>query len=132
MPNSEDSARFENIIGWQKAHCLVLAVYRATDEYPNSEMFSLTQQMRRAAVSIAANIAEGSRRRTEADKIRFLTMAQGSLDEVRYYLLSSSDLGYLKADIHPDLNPLARDVSQLLTAYIRGVEGRLRKQERER
>ncbi len=118
MRSGNDIARFENIVGWQKAHLLVLAIYRATDTYPKSELFSLTQQMRRAAVSVAANIAEGSRRRTEPDKIRFLSMAQGSLDEVRYYLLLSRDLGYLKTD----LNPLACEVSRLLTGYIQGVQ----------
>ncbi len=77
---------FEDLIVWQKAHQLVLAVYRMSEGFPKSEVYGLTAQLRRATVSIPANIAEGFKKRTKADKARFLNIAQGSLEECRYYL----------------------------------------------
>jgi len=81
------------LVVWQKAHLFVLAVYRLTAGFPKQETYGLTSQMRRAAVSIAANIAEGFRRRGKADKARFMNIAEGSIEECRYYLILASDLG---------------------------------------
>jgi four helix bundle protein len=78
---------------WQKAHQLALAIYRLTASFPKQEMFGLTCQMQRAAVSVAANIAEGFKRRGKPDKARLLNIAQGSLEESRYYLIQAEDLG---------------------------------------
>ena len=72
---------FENIIAWQKAHQFVLRVYLITKQFPKDELFGLTSQFRRAAVSIEANIAEGYKKLGKADKLRFLNIAQGSLEE---------------------------------------------------
>ncbi|MHB1405628.1 MAG: four helix bundle protein [Desulfitobacteriaceae bacterium] len=82
---------------WQKAHLLVLSVYRISRAFSKYEIYGLSSQFRRAAVSIVANIAEGFRKRSKADKFRFLNIAQGSVEECRYYLILTNDLGY--ADI---------------------------------
>jgi four helix bundle protein len=79
------STTFQELEVWQKAHLFVLAVYRLSQSFPKSELYGLTSQFRRAAVSIAANIAEGFRKRGKADKLRFYNIAQGSLEECRYY-----------------------------------------------
>ncbi|MBT4136958.1 MAG: four helix bundle protein [Candidatus Latescibacteria bacterium] len=86
--------RFEDLIVWQKAHQWVLAIYRYSEGLPKQEMYGLTSQLRRAAVSVPANIAEGFKKRGNADKIRFMNIAQGSLEECRYYLILTRDLGY--------------------------------------
>jgi len=85
---------FEDLIVWQKAHELVLGIYRLSEAFPKHELYGLTSQLRKAAVSIPANIAEGFKKRGKADKARFLNIAQGSLAECRYYLILVRDLGY--------------------------------------
>ena len=85
---------FERLIVWQKAHQFVLGVYRLTDNFPRTEIYGLTSQLRRAAVSIPANIAERFKKRGRADKVRFLNIAQGPLEECRYYLILAKDLNY--------------------------------------
>src|SRR2546426_8406097 len=85
---------FQALIIWRKAHEFVLAVYRFTATFPKHETYALAVQMRRAATSVAANIAEGFRKRGRADKVRFMNTAEGSLEESRYYLILAQDLGY--------------------------------------
>ena len=85
---------FQDLLVWRKAHELVLDVYTLTATFPKHETYGLAAQMRRAAVSTAANIAEGFKKRGKADKARFLNMAQGSLEESRYYLILTQDLSY--------------------------------------
>ena len=108
---------FEDLIVWQKSHQLTLLVYRVTSAFPKSELYGLVSQMRRAAVSVPANIAEGFKRRKNPDKARCMNIAQGSLEEVRYYFLLSRDLGYLRDGERSRIDEVAR----LLTAYIRSV-----------
>ena len=110
---------FEDLIVWQKAHAWVLAVYRFTDSFPAKEVYSLTSQFRRSAVSIPANIAEGFKKTGVADKKRFMNIAQGSLEESRYYLILSRDLGY--GDTAMLLQNL-EEISRLLTAYTKAIE----------
>jgi len=110
---------FRDLQVWQKAHKLVLDVYQMSREFPSHEVYGLTAQVRRAAMSIPANIAEGFRKRGKADKARFLNIAQGSLEEVRYYLLLSKDLGY--ADVREQLI-LAEEVSKMLDAYCKAIQ----------
>lgn len=86
--------RFEDLLVWQKAHELTLSVYRMTARFPRDEQFGLVSQMRRAAVSVPANIAEGFKRRSRPDQVKFYNISQGSLEELRYYLILSRDLGY--------------------------------------
>ena len=110
---------FEDLIVWQKAHAWVLAAYRFSDAFPQKEVYALTSQLRRAAVSIPANIAEGFKKAGVADKRRFMNIAQGSLEECRYYLILSRDLGY--GDVS-QLLPQLEEVSRLLDAYTRAIE----------
>ena len=89
------SARtFQQLIVWQKAHQFVLEVYRFTENFPRAEIYGLTSQFRRAAISIPANIAEGFKKRGRPDKARFLNIAQGSVEECRYFLILAKDLNY--------------------------------------
>jgi four helix bundle protein len=97
MAEERPAARtFRDLVVWQKAHQFVLAVYAFTATFPKSETYGLSVQMRKAAVSIPANIAEGFRRRGKAEKVRFLNTSEASPEESRYYLILSEDLGYGK------------------------------------
>ncbi|MFH1861592.1 MAG: four helix bundle protein [bacterium] len=109
---------FEDLVVWQKAHQLVLNVYQYTKAFPNWELFGLSAQLRRAAVSIPANLAEGFKKRGRLDKARFLNIAQGSLEECRYYLRLAQDLGYGNSS---DLNCGLEETSRLLNAYYRAI-----------
>jgi four helix bundle protein len=91
---SKTAKTFKELVVWQKAHEFVLAVYHLTAKFPTVEIYCLTTQARRAAISIAANIAEGFKKRGWNDKTRFFNIAQGSLEECRYYLILAQDLGY--------------------------------------
>jgi four helix bundle protein len=110
---------FKDLVVWQKAHRFVLATYSLTASFPRSEIYCLTSQMRRAAISIPANVAEGFKERGASDKIRFLNFAQGSLEECRYYLILTQDLGYAATT---DMEALLEEVSKLLVAYASAIE----------
>jgi len=114
----EPAKTFEDLLVWQKAHSFALAAYRLSASFPKHEIYGLTSQFRRAAVSIAANIAEGFRKRSKADKLRFLNIAQGSVEECRYYLILTNDLGY--GDVL-EINPILQEVSKLLQAYSQSI-----------
>jgi four helix bundle protein len=113
---------FQRLEVWQKAHQLVLAVYRLTGRFPTDEKYGLVWQMRRAAVSIPANIAEGFKRRGQPDKIRFYNTSETSLEELKYYFILSKDLGYL-TDIEP-LMADAETVSRMLYRLIESINTR--------
>jgi len=108
---------FEDLLVWQKAHVFVLDVYRVTKGYPKEELFGLTSQFRNSARSVPANIAEGYKRRGKADKLRFYNIAQGSLEESRYYVILSKDLDYINSDKYQDWIKQIIDTSQLLNTY---------------
>lgn len=112
------ASRFEDLIVWQKAHAFVLCAYKLSSTFPKSEIYGLVSQFRRAAVSIPANIAEGSRKRGKADKVRFLNIAQGSLEECHYYLILIRDLAYGETQ---DAFSLIEEVSKLLQGYSRAI-----------
>lgn len=112
--NRGPAKSFEDLVVWQRAHAFVLGVYGITRGFPNQESFGLVSQLRRAAVSIAANIAEGFKKRGKRDKIRFLNISQGSVEECRYYLILSRDLQYTKVE---SLMAKLIEVSKLLEAY---------------
>ena len=114
MPVARPSRTFRDLIVWQKAHQFVLAVYPFTAAFPKQETYGLSIQMRRAAVSIPANIAEGFRRRGKADKARFMNIAEGSIEECRDYLILAKDLGYGDTE---NLTATLEEVSRLLNAY---------------
>ena len=119
MPPPRPAAQsFRDRLVWRKAHEFVLAVYAFTASFPKHETYGLSQQLRRAAVSIPANIAEGFRRRGKADKARFMNVAEGSLEECRYYLILAHDLGYGDPD---QLTALLEEVSKMLNAYAAAI-----------
>jgi four helix bundle protein len=109
---------FEDLIVWQKSHQFVLEIYKMTQNFPRHEVFGLISQIRRSAVSVAANIAEGFKRKGKADKIRFFNISQGSLEEVRYYLILANDLSYADTkQLKIDLDEIGR----MLDAYIKSI-----------
>jgi four helix bundle protein len=110
----EPAKIFSDLIVWQKAHQYVLQVYEYSGGFPKTEIFGLSSQFRRAAVSVPANIAEGFKKRGIKDKARFLNIAQGSLEECRYYQILSRDLNF---GDETKLNEQLEQVSRLLTAY---------------
>ena len=112
------SRTFEDVDLWRKAHHWVLAIYKFTDNFPKHELFGLTSQLRRAAVSVPANFAEGFKKRSLADKVRIYNIAQGSLEECRYYLILARDLGY--GDSRVLMNSL-EEVSRMLESYSRSI-----------
>ncbi|GBD92176.1 hypothetical protein BMS3Abin04_02911 [bacterium BMS3Abin04] len=105
---------FTALIVWQKAHNFVLGVYKITSKFPKEEIYILTSQFRKAAISIPANIAEGYKKSGKKDKIQFYDIAQGSLEECRYYIILSNDLEYGKFE---ELYQKLEEVSKLLSKY---------------
>ena len=123
IQNSEPVGRrtaqsFRDLIVWQRAHEFVLLAYQYSEKFPRSEIYGLSSQLRRAAISVAANIAEGFKKRGRNDKVRFLNIAQGSVEESRYYLLLTQDLGYGEPCV---LEAKLTEVSKLLEAYARAI-----------
>jgi four helix bundle protein len=109
---------FRDVLLWQKAHAWVLDVYHLSESFPKHELFGLTSQLRRAAVSVPANFAEGFKKRGRADKLRFYNIAQGSLEECRYYLILAEDLNYGNTSL---LAESLDEVSRMLDGYIRAI-----------
>jgi four helix bundle protein len=110
-----------NIFVFQKAHQFVLDVYRCTRDFPEFEKYGLSSQFQRAAVSIPANIAEGSKKISKADKLRFMNISQGSLEECRYYILLSKDLKYISEESYYSMTAEIEEVSKLLNAFVQGI-----------
>lgn len=116
---ADKSQSFRDVLVWQKAHAVTLAIYRASEPFPKHELFALTSQLRRSAASIPANFVEGFRKRTTPDKLKFYNIAQGSADECLYHLILAHDLGYTDTTI---LQANLEEVSRLLQGYINGLE----------
>lgn len=114
---------FEDVEIWQKSHAFVLDIYRLTENFPKHELYGLTSQLRRAAVSIPANFAEGFGKGTKPDKLRFYGMSQGSLEECRYYLILVRDLGYGDTAI---LRTMLEEISRMLGSYMRTIRADMR------
>jgi four helix bundle protein len=112
--------RFTQLKVWEKAHHLTLAIYRQTAGFPADERFGLTSQMRRAAVSVPANIAEGFARSTSPDRARFYGMARSSAEELKYYLILGKDLGYPAT-----WGPLGASLDEVCAMLFRLWEGAL-------
>ena len=113
---------FRNLKVWEKSHTFVLAVYGATQNFPKSEAFGLTSQIRRASVSIPSNIAEGCGRGSDADFARFVQMSLGSAFEVDYQLLLSRDLNYLPQDQYNLLFAQASEVKRMLNSLLQKLK----------
>jgi len=119
----EKSKRFTDLTVWQKAHSFVLSIYRQTTSFPKTEIYGLTSQLRRAAVSIPANIAEGFKKRSGAEKVRFImNIAQGSSEECRYHLILANDLRYANTE---GLSNQLDEVSRLLAAYSNAIRSNI-------
>jgi four helix bundle protein len=114
----EKAKNFTDLIVWQKAHKFVLSVYRLSENFPKSEIYGLTSQLRRAAVSIPANIAEGFRKRSKSEKAYFLGVAQSSLEECRYYLILANDLRYGNT---AECSAQIEEVSKILMGYSKAI-----------
>jgi four helix bundle protein len=112
---------FRDLIVWQKAHQFVLDAYKLSQAFPREELYGLTSQFRRAAMSVAANIAEGFKKRGQQDKARFLNIAHGSREECRYYLILIADLRYADTE---EMNNQLEEVSKLLTSYANKILGK--------
>lgn len=113
---------YKNILAWQKADDMTVAVYGATRSFPKDEVYSMTSQLRRAAYSVPANIAEGASRSSQKDYLHFLYVASGSAAEVAYFLHLARRLEYLSDDIHSRLAAQADEASRVLTGLIHSVE----------
>jgi len=127
---------FKELKVWHKAYHLALAIYEASRQFPREEMYGLTSQLRRAAVSVGANIAEGCGRRSDGELVRFLQIARGSASEVEHHLLLARDLKFLLASAHQDLEKKLQEVQRMLTSLVssihettgvRAAEGRVTK-----
>ncbi len=104
---------------WGKAHSLTLEIYQETRMFPPEEKFGLTNQLRRASMSIAANLAEGCGRSSPRDTARFFDIAMGSATEVQYHLMLARDLSYFSSHQFEKLEPLAREIKKMLTPLIK-------------
>lgn len=118
----EPSSNFTYLIVWQKAHRFVLETYKYSSLFPREEVYGLTAQYRRAAISAAANIAEGFKKKSNKDKMRFYNISQGSLEECRYYLILTQDLSYSNNHF---LVQLLEEVSKMLNALIASINKKL-------
>ena len=114
--------RFTELAVWQRSHALALDVYRATNDFPKEEAYGLSLQLRRAVVSVVADIAEGSKRRSNKDYSRILNLAEGSLAEVECLLMLGRDLGYLGADAFGCLEDPITEVASMLSGLRKRVE----------
>lgn len=112
---------FEDLLVWQKAHSFVLKAYEITSNYPKQEQFGLTSQFRRASISIPANIAEGYKKKGKLDKLRFFNIAQGSIEECRYYIILSKDLKYIDDKIAKEATSALIEVSFLLNNHCKAI-----------
>ncbi len=110
---------FTDLVVWQEGHLLVLDTYKFSEIFPQKEIFGLTNQMRRAAVSVTSNIAEGFSRQSVKEKIQFYSIAKGSLTELQSQLLVAKDVGFLRKEDYSILSDRADIVGRLLTGFIR-------------
>jgi len=113
---------YRKILAWQKSDDLTVAIYEATSSFPKEEMYSLTNQIRRAATSVPANIAEGASRNTQKDYLHFLYIARGSLAETAYFVHLSWRLKYVTDEVHSRLAEQTDKASRVLTGLIHSVE----------
>ena len=113
---------FKELKVWQKSYKLCLKVYKITKKFPKTEVYSFTSQMRRAALSIPCNIAEGYGRKTTPDYLRFLYMSYGSICELETQILLAGDLGYLEKENFSVLHSAIGEVERMLKALIKSIE----------
>ncbi|MBN1493711.1 MAG: four helix bundle protein [Candidatus Omnitrophica bacterium] len=112
---------FKKLIVWQKAYAFALSIYKVTQQYPKHEQYGLTSQIRRAALSISGNIAEGYTRLHRKEYIQFLMIAKGSLAEVETFLLFSKDLGYITDAEYLKIDEVRKEVGRTLAGLIKSL-----------
>ena len=110
---------FTDLEAWKAAHRLAVAVYAMTKKYPKEEIFGITNQMRRASISVASNIAEGFSRNSPKEKTQFYSIAKGSLTELESQILISRDVGLVSINGFSDIEQLIRQAGKLLTGLLR-------------
>lgn len=115
---------FKSLLVWQKSYALTIKIYKVTEKFPKSEIYGLVSQMRRAAISVPANIAEGYERQYNKEYIQFLTVARGSLGELETYLLLAKDLKYITRRTFEELEQDRKEVIRLLQGLIRSQESK--------
>jgi four helix bundle protein len=113
---------FHSLKVWEKAHALTLAIYKSTEQFPKQELYSLTNQVQRAAVSVPANIAEGCGKDSDAELKRYFTIAMGSASELEYLILLAHDLGYLQPNIYQTLQNDLIETRKMLNAFIQKLK----------
>jgi four helix bundle protein len=113
---------FRTLKVWEKAHAVTLAIYKATEKFPKHELYALTSQIQRAAVSIPTNIAEGCGKDSDAELKRYFVIAMGSASELEYLLLLARDLNYLPENSHQILNTDLTEVRRMLNAFIQKLK----------
>lgn len=118
----EGLEKFRKLKVWGKAHLLTLSVYKITENFPKSEIYSLTSQMRRASVSVVANIVEGTKRQTKKDQKHFFVMSDTSLEELKYYFILSLHLGYIDSVKAKNSTEKAREVGRMLNGLISSLK----------
>jgi four helix bundle protein len=126
MEATQTEKGYQKLLVHQKADELALAVYKETASFPKEEIFGITSQMRRAATSVPANIAEGYTRHHTNDKIRFYNVAQGSLVELEYFIDFSAKLGYISTDNYKDIREKSIEAGKLLGGYLRGIRNNIK------
>ena len=109
---------------WQKSHELALEIYRVTFKFPKEEIYGLTSQVKRAAISVPTNIVEGNSRNTTKDYINFLYTSRGSLEELRYLILLSQELEFMKADVHEGLESRCAEISLMINSLINKLKAK--------
>lgn len=117
----EEKHSFKKLTAWQKTYLFVLNIYNQTQNFPSSELYGLTPQIRRGAVSILANIAEGSERQYKKEFLQFLSIARGSLAEVETYLMLAKDLGYIHEEKFIELEEQRKEIGRLLRGLYKSL-----------
>jgi four helix bundle protein len=118
---------FNKLDVWKRSHQLALAAYKATADFPRDELYGLTSQIRRAAASVPANIAEGCGRDSDTDFARFLHFGMGSASELEYHLLLARDLGLMTAEGHRALSDQTTEVKKMLAGLLRSLKAEARR-----
>ena len=121
-PQNKKANNFEGLKVWEMAHQFVLEVYKITGDFPSEERFGLTNQFRRAAVSIPANIAEGSGRKSIKDMLRFFIHSRGSIEECQYFLILAKDLNFINLEAFHHLQGKLNQIGKLLNGLIKSLE----------
>ena len=124
MTVDKSAKNFQDVVIWQKAHKFVLSIYKLTDSFPKNERFGLISQLRRSAASIPANFAEGFRKKSKADKLRFYNIAQASLSESQYHLILANDLNYANTN---QLLEALNEIDIMLDSYMKKIEEGIQK-----